>query len=415
MSPLALDPSGEWLYISNLDEQPKFRISRVNTLDGSTEVITAPPITGLGDYALALSPNGKKLVFLRAKTRVKSSLMILDIESRESHFLREFDHNIFRLSWNNNNHEIVYINKDNKLTKLNISTKETNIISSFQNKTLAPYIDNKGQLFVVNGELFDSDIYSLQLHGENASKQEKAIISSSFQDYGPEISQQGNVIAFTSNRNGIPQIWLQHEKQTYRLTQFTDFSFITDKQFSIDGKQLLFLQNNKPYILDIESKKVSKPLTQLMESASPIWMCDGKSILLSSKQNGSWNLYKISQDGLTAAKFLGHVNSIKSDCKASSYYVFFENKKGLFKLDENLELIEKVLFDDYSFDYEHWQVNDGFLYIIEQETIKEIYLETGEVTNTFAVNNVNGFKIHQNVIYYSRRFQKETLIQQLLM
>jgi len=415
MSPLAIDPTGEWLYFSHLDNQPKFIISRFNLLNHTTETLTAPPISRLGDYTLALSPNGKYLAFLRALTEIKPELMLLDIATRELSLIQEFNHNIFKLAWNDSNDEIAYIDDSNSLVTFNITTRETKSITTFQNKTLAPYFTNDNAIFVVDGGFFVSDIYSAKISEEGEELDEDVVISSSYHDYAPAFGNEEGTIAFTSNRNGISQIWIKKNKETRRLTKYQSFAYISDKHFSFNEASLLFLRDNVPFILDLHSRSISEPLVKFKHSASPIWACDGKSIFLSSEDNGAWNLYQIDLETLEVSKKLSHVTSIKSDCSNSSYYVMLESKKGLFKLENNGLSATEVLPNYHSAYSKDWQISNDHLFILNNAQLIKVNLYSGiESPVKVPAGNINSFRLFKNRIYFSRRFFKETHIKQLV-
>lgn len=414
MSPLAIDKTGEWLYFSSLGLQSKFSISRLNTINDTVEILSVAPATGLGDYTLAISPDNKYIAFLRASTLINSKLMLLNIKTRELQLIREINHNVFKISWNNNN-EIVYINNKNTLIAYNIVTKKSRLMAEFQNKTLAPLIDNEN-IFIIDGNFFDSDIYSVKISSDLSSLSETIEVSSSFQDYSPAIGEKNDIIAFTSDRSGIPQIWIKDDRKIKKLTNYIDFSYITEKHFSFDNKLLLFLRDSKPFIFDLEKNTSTKSLTKFKYSISPIWSCDNKSIYISSKNNGSWNLYKIDKKTLSIIKKLSHVTGIKSDCNNSKYYVSLEKKNGLFELSHDMKSTKEVFSDYHLEDFKSFQIDNNYLYILDDGFLRITNLETNiTLAHKIPYSSMNGFRINGDTIFYSRRFFKETSIKLVIM
>jgi len=413
MSPLSVGPENEWLYFSNLKNSSTFVITRINLLNGMQEDMTAPPISGSGDYTSTLSHDGESLTFLRAVNQIQTELMLLNVETRELKSLRKFNHKVFKLAWSINNQEILYLDKNNDLSSLNVVTKNNKVIASFQNKILYPYHNKYGDMFLVDGDFYTSDIFSINLNEEPIKETE--VISSSFLDYAPALGNTKQQMAYTSNKTGISQIWLERDNKHKKLTIYKDLGFIIDKHISPDDSAILFLRDSRPYILDIDTLSISNPLLDFEQTASPIWMCGGKDVLISAKQNGSWNLYQIDLDTLKVNKKLPHVTSIKSDCNNSAYYVMLANKEGIYKLHDDL-LSATLQLPEYHSEYSRdWQIYDNKVFILQHGELLaiDLYSHQKEIIKV-SINNLKSFRLSNDKIYYSKRFEEKTNIKQMI-
>ncbi len=130
----------------------------------------------------------------------------------------------------------------------------------------------------------------------------------------PEYSRNQEMLVFTSDQSGWPELWLQNLKGgiTSRLTAFeaahtghTSWSpngrtVVFDS--TVDGDTELFLIDvESPSPLQIEDALISPYLTQLtnnsVEDRIPRWSRDGESIYFSSNRSGRFEIWKMPAGG----------------------------------------------------------------------------------------------------------------------
>ncbi len=113
----------------------------------------------------------------------------------------------------------------------------------------------------------------------------------------------GEIIAFTSDRSGLPQIWTidVSTQQAVQLTQVRDGACQAD--WSPDGSQIVYTSpctRKRPqypgsslYILDLESGQVTALPPSLEGDFDPAWSPDGEWIAYTSLVNGRMQIMKI--------------------------------------------------------------------------------------------------------------------------
>ncbi|NQZ82735.1 MAG: PD40 domain-containing protein [Colwellia sp.] len=417
MSPLAIGPHGQWLYYSEIDDSRTYAIKRINLLTESIEQITLPASDGVGDYSLALSPNGKYLAYLRSTMGLKTTLMLLDISRHENISLAKFSHRMYSLSWELDGSKLYFIDADNNLSSINVESKSIETFSILQNKALAPYIAPTGKRFVVDGDFYLSDIISAETSSLKKNKEilkEKSIVSSSYHDEFPTMSNDGSKLAFVSNRTGVKQIWQKVDNRFIQLSQFSKNQHISNVQFSPDGLSLVFLLNQIPHILDLVTHTISQPLSTFENSDTPIWSCDGKNILMTSLENGMWNLYQYNIKKKIIDKLQENITAIKSDCLTSLFYVSIP-QKGVFSFNVSEGLIKNKVLAQTINNSGHWQVHNNYLYNFIEDHFIITHLVSGEITKSPTISNaIQSFYIINDQVYFSKRIFSNTSIKQLV-
>lgn len=409
ISPLSIGPQEEWLYYTHLNKAGILISARVNLITNVSEPLTAPPSFSFGDYASSISPDGKQLAFLRAVSFSQTDLMILELSSGQIKKLNSFSHNIYRVSWRKNSEEIVYINSSNNLASINIKNQKSTELSHFQNKALAPYIDNKDNIYVVDGDFFVSDILKLNIKNKNTEE----VVSSSYQDFALTKAHNKDLLAFTSNRSGIPQIWIKNNGLIEATTHFTKVSYIAEKLFTTENDRLIFIQDNDIKQLELTNNKIDTLISEQSSIEDIALTCDSSKLLFTSQNNGNWNLYAFSLASRTNKKIKSNTFKISSDCHNNKYYIQLANDNKIIQIDLNGN--EVSFFDTNDQYILSWKVANNQLYLLTDNQIISIDLATKKetFTHTFDGFVVHNFIVHEQDIFLTTKRQTKTGIKKI--
>ena len=126
------------------------------------------------------------------------------------------------------------------------------------------------------------------------------------------IGGRAGVIAFVSERTGVPQIW-QITLADSKLTQLTDLEDgACQPDWSPDGEKIVFTSpcpgkrerylGSSLYILDLVNDKLMILPTSLEGNFDPAWSPDGRWIAYTSLVNGQMQILKVNVDNQTIIK-----------------------------------------------------------------------------------------------------------------
>ncbi|WP_269082401.1 winged helix-turn-helix domain-containing protein [Thalassomonas viridans] len=372
-----------WLYYNYSETASTPRvIRRYHLKNHQTQTITAPSMKFLGETNLSLSPDNKKLAFMREQDDFSVEIMMLNLDSGELTSILKSSYLPYSLDWSKSGTHLLYINENvDTLNAIDIKTHEVTSLFQYSQQIMDQVMISNNELLLSFGDLHTANIKQIDL-----TKPELPIsdlISSSFKDHSAAIYESNGQerIAFVSNRSGNYQIWLKEKEHLQQLTKFKGRPYLEDMTFSANGESLLFLQDRKLHVLDIKNKLV-KPITHPTKLVKNfIWQCNSdENIFIIAKESDIWGLYQVNTSTQATKLLTTGITSIHSVCKSdksnntnpsSSYYVSNIADKGIFQLTSDWTINKKKHYlanatDIDFYDNRMWAATEKAIYYISE-------------------------------------------------
>jgi dipeptidyl aminopeptidase/acylaminoacyl peptidase len=168
--------------------------------------------------------------------------------------------------------------------------------------------------------LYDTDIWSVGPAGSSVAPTK--LISSTRLDEAPQYSPDGRRIALTSDRNSpTSQIWVCDADGT-NCGQITSLATSCGTpRWSPDGRTIAFDAapdgQTDIYLVDVESRTVSRLTTAPWHEAVPSWSHDGHHLYATSDRTGDWQVWRFAADG-----------SGQEQVTRAGGYIAFEGRDG---------------------------------------------------------------------------------------
>jgi Tol biopolymer transport system component len=289
----------------------------VSTETGETRRLTFPPADSRGDTAVALSPDGRRLVFARVFTEGLSELYLLPLGDDLAPMgapkqLTSLHRWIVSPTWLPDSSEIVFASGESswmaggapELWRMAVSGPgEPHHLVFAGEMGSFPDISRRGNRLAYMRGSVNANIWRLDLGGRTRKtrRPEKVIFSTRIEK-DPQYSPDGRRIAFASARSGTFEIWVARNDGSDPI-QLTSLGATRTEmpRWSPDGKNIVFDSNRGGRLGLYLISAHGGPPRRLNESAAdqvaPSWSRDGRYIYFGSSQAGDWQIWKMPLDG----------------------------------------------------------------------------------------------------------------------
>ncbi len=205
----------------------------------------------------------------------------------------------------------------------------------------------------------DADICTINYDGseiKNVTNHKSIVI-------GPRWSPDGRYLAFTSYRDGRPEIYVRDLRNgnDKKMASFEGLNLCGS--FSPDGNKLLLTLskdgNEEIYILEIDTMKLKRISHNYSIDVSPTWSPDGGKIAFVSNRSGSPQIFIMDVDGNNTKRitFEGNYNTSPSWSPRGgriAYEGLVNGKFQIFSIDEEGNNLLQLTFDNAKNEYPSW-------------------------------------------------------------
>ena len=322
-SGLSWSPDGKFLAVSDRTspEEP-FAIFLVSVESGAKERLTSPPAQSLADLSPAFSPDGRTLAFVRQSASVIADVYLAQVAGGEPRRLTFIDQLIFGLAWTPDGREIVFssspgAHSTRSLWRISSFGGMPELLSGTGGGAISPAISRQGSRLIYSRQTRDMNIWRLELSGLTTIRNRPArLIASTRTDWFPQISPDGDRIAFESDRSGSLEVWVcdRDGRRPVQLTSFVDVN-AGAPCWSPDGRWIAFdaAPDGNPdiYVISADGGSPRRLTTEGSGDIVPSWSRDRQWIYFSSTRTGISQVWKAPAAGGEAVQVTNERGSVR--------------------------------------------------------------------------------------------------------
>ncbi len=267
--------------------------------------LTAPPASWDGDWTPVLSPDGRKVAFVRGPESAVRDLYVMNAAGGEPKRLTNDGRLILGLAWTADSRDVVFSSNRNgsfSLWQVPAAGGGVTPLPVGGDNAYSPAISRRGNLLAYTHGTGKWDIVRLDLKTSGAKDEAGQILSSNEQDSAPQYSPDGTRIAFQSWRSGTQEIWICNADGSDPVQLTSSGGALTGSpRWSPDGKEIAF--DSRPegrphiYIVSPDGGKPRALISGQSNDIVPSWSPDGKWIYFGSTRSGSWQIWAKPADG----------------------------------------------------------------------------------------------------------------------
>jgi serine/threonine protein kinase len=305
LSRLSLSADGKTLAFSGRrkNEPDSIHLLALETLE--TRQLVRPAAGIWGDFWPAISPDGKTLAFMRTGTGFQIFLVpTTGGEPRQILSDREW---IKGLCWTADGNEIIYGLQrpaGAALFRLPISGGAPVQLAGGEGG-LWPAAAVRGNRLAWVKRSANLDIWRFEALGPQPRA--RKLMTSTRDDFDPQISADGRKLVFGSARSGTNEIWVA-DSNGANPVQLTALGGPHSgvPRWSPDGRQIVFNSNAEGqhdiYVVNASGGRPRRLTTETAADIRPSWSRDGQWIYFGSNRSGAWQVWKVPAQGGAASQ-----------------------------------------------------------------------------------------------------------------
>jgi serine/threonine protein kinase len=377
---LSWSPDGKTIAFSNRDSLKIFnRICLLSIDSHQIKGLTDGPELSLNDTYCAISPDGKKVAFIRGAGLNAGDIYIVPITGGKTERLTFDNSVIYGLTWTADGQDIVFSSdrggSSNGIWRISVEGENLRQILAGGNYLIYPTVSKQDSLLAYEDRRKDIDIFRLELPISKVKKSESSKLTISlYQDDEPRYSPDGKKIAYRSFASGSPQIWIcdRDGNSNVQLTRFKGGTRGPETPYwSPDGHTITFGRDYEGqldiFTIDVARGEPVRITNNLAEDRYPRFSHDGNWIYYNSNRSGAWQIWKIPAKGGKAIQVTenGGYGAYEFHNGNKIYYTKFDTH-GIW--EKSLSDVKETKVIDFDIGWANWDLaKNGIYYVLESD------------------------------------------------
>ena len=319
-----------------------WQIHYLNFTNNEMTLINQPTPSGIGNYAVDLSPDKAKLLILSANSTQTTSLNVLNTETQEISLQGQRDWLLNRVIWHHDSQRLIHTSQRyaRELLISNFKGNEQSTLISTSKRILDNFMRHpNGVDYYFTSFQMNNDITQLTAEGDNS----RALDNTDVYEKLPVYIGNGDQWFFVSNRKNISQIYLYSSKigSSRQVSFFNEEYQFTSLDVSLDGRLLAFHEQNRLIIYTPDTKRIRTYLSPQGQIIASNWLSNDQ-LSISITNGGNIRAYIFD---LKTEKFEQVSQSwsvIFAGQTPSDLYAVNSTNQQVFIVDQNFKTIKEL-------------------------------------------------------------------------
>ncbi len=260
---------------------------------GRARDLTAPGAAGDDDIEPAVSPDGRRLAFVREHATGQADIRMLDLSTGKVRLVPSPGVTPGAAAWTPDGKALVLPSDRSGdftlwLVRADGAGKPRRLLTGLRAIGRVA-VSRDGRLAL------EMDSARINLTRLNAAQDQIAPANSS--DWSPDYAGDGS-LAFISNRGGGKSVWVERPGQGAAQLSGSEFDHLYGVRWSPDGRRIAFGASKAGvaglYVANADGLGVARLPAKALDFGAPAWTADGAALIVPSRDAGGWRLMRVS-------------------------------------------------------------------------------------------------------------------------
>jgi Tol biopolymer transport system component len=371
-SGVSWSPNGSWIATTDVNFSAMYRLILISVKTGLKQNLNYEPSKFDTDAEPSFSPDGRYLAFTRHISPAVADIFVLELprtegERVEARRLTHWNRWSGNPVWSADGQEILFIRKEagtgSRIWRVAaFLNTDARLVEGVGEGSRSIALSATSNRLVYSSGTSDPNIWRIILDSMSSgptpthSAAQTRLIASTRDDGQPQLSPNGRLIAFTSDRSGDPEIWLANsdgsgERQLTRLHA----AISAGAHWSPNGKEIVFHSrptgNANLYIVNVETGAYRQLTTGLTENYMPSWSHDGEWIYFGSEREGGEQIWRMPASGGSATRLTKNDGAIAIESPDGRQIIYTKTTEpGLWMLSLDSGIESKIVANTVGFE-----------------------------------------------------------------
>jgi Tol biopolymer transport system component/DNA-binding winged helix-turn-helix (wHTH) protein len=277
-------------------------IEIVTIADGSHRALTTPPAAHIGDITPAFSPDGRQVAFVRSISGGLGDVFVTSIDLGTATRVTGDNADVLGVDWEPDGRHLVFSSDRSggiNLWRVPAGGGEPALVAGGGAKVKHPSVARRAGSIA-----YEDWHYEINLVERGVDKDRAPAPVSPTSDrwnFHPQISPDGERLAFQSTRSGDYEIWIADRRGGDARQVTGSRSYKSLPRWSADSRHLVFASRaagrTEIVALDVAAGTSRTILVEATTASAPSWSHDGRHVYFGSPRAGTWQLWRVAAEG----------------------------------------------------------------------------------------------------------------------
>jgi len=277
-------------------------IEIVAVADGSRRTLTEPPPDHIGDISPAFSPDGRHVAFVRSISGGLGDVFVTAVDGGAPTQVTADNADVLGVDWEPDGRHLVFSSDRSggiNLWRVPLGGGEPALVAGGSAKVKHPSVARRAGSIAY--EDWHYEINLIERGVEDPAAPAAVSPTSDRWNFHPQISPDGERLAFQSTRSGDYEIWIADRRGNDPRQVTGSRTYKSLPRWSPDSRQLVFASRTAGQtgivVLDVAAGTTRTIRVETTPASAPSWSHDGRHVYFGSPRGGSWQLWRVAVEG----------------------------------------------------------------------------------------------------------------------